>query len=359
MDFKLSKIRSDAKKYSYVNSRTRERFLTLIELCKACEGNVFKLTDPDFETAGSKYRRSGRSVRRWLKAYLENGPAGLIAKKAKGKAAIPIRGHVAAKIMRYRELYHWGAEVIQKHLEREHGINLGLYRINRYLRKKSLLKRIRRKKQKMHTRKVFIASPGEHTQIDVKYYPHRLERDQKAYVYNFKDHASKWSYKKAYDSFGPSETADFMAEVIAFFPYRIWSVQTDNGVEFTNRFLSHVDKPKEHALDRLLKRHGIRHRLIPPGVKELQGLVERSHREDDEELYHRIRPNTFKELNHLLYAHQERVNQTRLRKPLGWKSANEFLEEYGQDLERQKTEIERLKEKFHYWINGAFEPKAA
>lgn len=37
MDFKLSKIRREAKQYSYENERTRVRFLALIELCKRCE----------------------------------------------------------------------------------------------------------------------------------------------------------------------------------------------------------------------------------------------------------------------------------------------------------------------------------
>jgi hypothetical protein len=36
MDFKLSRIRVEAKRFSYTNDRARIRFLAVIELCKRC-----------------------------------------------------------------------------------------------------------------------------------------------------------------------------------------------------------------------------------------------------------------------------------------------------------------------------------
>lgn len=115
-------------------------------------------------------------------------------------------------------------------------------------------------------------------------------------------------------------------------PFAIKRAQTDNGVEFTNKYISHCDDPKIHALDEFCASHEIRHVLIPPGEKELQGLVERSHRQDDEELYHRIRPRTLDEFNLLLSKHCEWRNSKRRRKALGWKTSIEFLEDYTQRI---------------------------
>jgi len=46
-------------------------------------------------------------------------------------------------------------------------------------------------------------------------------------------------------------------------------LQSDNGTEFTFKYLSHTNEPKEHALDRFCLDKKIRHVLIPPGEKEL------------------------------------------------------------------------------------------
>jgi len=111
-------------------------------------------------------------------------------------------------------------------------------------------------------------------------------------------------------------------------PFKIARLQTDNGVEFTNYFLSHIDNPRPHILDIVCDENGIRHRLIPPGEKELNGLVERSHRADDEEFYHRTQARSISHLNELLQQHNQFRNYQRRRKPLGWRTPNEWLEEY-------------------------------
>ena len=51
-----------------------------------------------------------------------------------------------------------------------------------------------------HTKKVVVHNPGEHTPMDVKYQTKLLQNKSKAYVYNFIDHASNWSFKRAYSA---------------------------------------------------------------------------------------------------------------------------------------------------------------
>ncbi len=338
MDLKLSILGEEAKEFRNNNSRVFKRFLALIELLKFRQKHGC-VRECDYEQIAARFEVSGRTLYRWEAAYLKSGAVGLIPKKSRGRSAQPVRGHTAKKIREMRKLYNWGAEVIQAHLDLDHGIKISRYRINRYLRSKGLLTRKKCKHRLKHTKVVEVKNPGQHTQTDVKHLPRLLSNRRKCYVYNFVDHASKWAFKKAYDSYGPSETKDFMNSVIANAPFKISRLQSDNGVEFTNKYISKIEDPKPHALGILCDRHGIRHVLIPPGEKELQGLVERSHRQDDEELFHRIHPKDLVEFNKLLADHCEWRNSKRRRKALGWKTSNQFLAEY----ESKKEEVSELK----------------
>jgi transposase len=327
MDLKLEVLRQEVKQFRRNSPRVLKRLLALIELTKFRRKHG-RVRESDYEQLAARQETSARTLYRWEAAYELGGLRALLPLKAPGRKARTIRGHTARKITEMRKLYNWGAEVIQAHLRLDHDVLLSRHKINRFLRNKGLLFRKKCKPRSKHTKVVQVDHPGEHTQTDVKYLPHILGNGQKCYNYNFVDHASKWSYKRAYDSFGPGETRDFMQAVVKAAPFAITRSQTDNGVEFTFKYVSHFDETKTHALDEFCASHGIRHVLIPPGEKELQGLVERSHRQDDEELFHRIRPQNLAELNALLITHCEWRNGERRRKALGWKTSDEFIAEY-------------------------------
>ena len=349
MDLKLQILRQEVKQFRKSSPRVLTRLLALIELTKFRQ-KWQHVSELEYEQIGARLEISGRTLYRWEAAYARGGARALVPGKASGRPSSPIRGHTAGKIRQMRELYNWGAEVIQAHLKHDHGILLSRYKINRSLKKMGLLFRKKCKTRKKHTRVVQVEHPGAHTQMDVKYLPRLLGNRRKCYNYNFVDHASKWSFKRAYDSFGPSETRDFMHAVTQAAPFVITRSQTDNGTEFTHKYRTHLDAPKVHALDDFCDSHGIRHVLIPLGEKELQGLVERSHRQDDEELFHRIKPHDLAELNMILSQHCVWRNAKRRRKALAWKTSDEFLAEYGtknqpilraEDEEKtEKTQIE-------------------
>lgn len=73
--------------------------------------------------------------------------------------------------------------------------------------------------------------------------------------------------------------------------------------------------------------------MIPPGEKELQGLVERSHRQDDQELFSRIKPWDLEEFNDELERYYKWRNDSRRFKKLGWESANSWLALYQEEKE--------------------------
>lgn len=332
MDLNLQVLRQEVNQFRKSNPRVVMRLLVLIELTKFRQ-KWGKVSEQDYERLASRFEASGRTLYRWEAAYKLGGAAALIPDKSKGRPAQTVRGHTAKKIREWRKLYNWGAEVIQAHLLHDHSMKLSQHKINRYLRKKGLLFRKKCKPKKKHTKVVYVSRPGAHTQTDVKHLPHLLANHKKCYVYNFVDHASKWAFKRAYDSYGPSETKNFMTHVMLAVPFTITRLQSDNGVEFTNKYISHVDNPRAHALDELCANKQIRHVLIPPGEKELQGLVERSHRQDDEELYHRIKPRDLEDFNKLLAEHCRWRNARRRRKALGWKTSDGFLADHKKKIE--------------------------
>lgn len=333
MNFKITTLRREAKAWRKISPRICFRLLLLIELEKFRQKHRAgrqRLSDADYELVACRFGKSGRTLRRYAQSYLEKGVQGISPRAIRGRRAVPIRGRLAQMILGWRRRYHWGAEVIQAHLFHDHGIRIGRYRLERFLRHRGLLKKVRRKKKNKHTRRVRIEHPGAFTQIDVKYVTRALRSGSRAYVYSFVDHASKWRFKRAFEMFGNLQTKAFLEELLLAAPFRIKCIQSDNGGEFTNRFNSHPDDPKPHLLDEICAREGIRHKLIPPGEKELQGLVERNHRQDEEELYHRLekRVHSISGLNSQLDEYCRWANSRRRRKALGWQTSLQWLEEY-------------------------------
>jgi transposase len=265
--------------------------------------------------------KAERTLDRWGKRYEAEGAEGLRNRPKPGRPRKKwLRGKQAGKILALRRKYGWGAEVLKAHAKKMFGIDASLYSIRQLLKRKKLTRAVRRKRKSKHTRKVKIHVPGQHTQIDVRHLD-PMRDEKKRYVYNFVDHASKWTFKRVYDSYGPSETKDFMIRLLNHCPFFIARLQADNGIEFTNRFLGGA----EHVLERICKSEGIRLRFIPPGEKELQGLVEGHHRIDKDEFFERIGKHSVEETNRLLAEHLLFRNGVRGFKTNGWMSPDEYL----------------------------------
>jgi len=280
---------------------------------------------------------SDRTIQSWKKNYQELGADGLGKLKATGRPPVAIRPRILRIITAYRKMFRWGSEVIQAHLKYDHNYEVSRHKIEKFLDDSGVRnshpcttrKRQLAQKKKKHTAIVVVDNPGEHTMIDVKYQTHLLGCKEKCYVYNFIDHASNWSFKFAYSRYNAINTVDFMSRVVKECPFTIKRLQSDNGVEFTYKYVSVCsDEPKEHPLDTFCNEFNIAHKLVPPGEKELQGLVERSHRQDDQELFSRINPFILSEFEALLKVFVVDRNAKRRFKKLGWKTPDEWLESY-------------------------------
>src|SRR5215210_9050921 len=73
------------------------------------------------------------------------------------------------------------------------------------------------------------------------------------------DRTSKFAFARLVESAGKMEAAQFLRDLIEAVPYRIHTVLTDNGVQFTRRKQDIWDSG--HIFDRVCDEHGIEHRL--------------------------------------------------------------------------------------------------
>ena len=82
-------------------------------------------------------------------------------------------------------------------------------------------------------------TPGQRIQIDVKFVLNAClvgeAAGQKFYQYTAIDEYSRFRILEAFEEHSTYSSAEFIKHVVNAFPYAIECVQTDNGLEFTNR----------------------------------------------------------------------------------------------------------------------------
>ena len=171
--------------------------------------------------------------------------------------------------------------------------------------------------------------PGEKVQIDVKEVPFcclrgdAVKYNRHFYQWTAIDECTRLRYVYAFEEHTPDNTVKFVNMLKDAFPFDIKAIQTDNGTEFTYRFISDsVISP----LDTLLDKMHIEHILIPPRTPWHNGKVERSHRNDQRYFYDWETFRTVDELNMKLAEHLKWSNSKKMR-TLGWKSPLEILKE--------------------------------
>ena len=107
----------------------------------------------------------------------------------------------------------------------------------------------------------------------------RLDSNPKFYLFCAIDRVSKVVFVRLYQNQTRENSVKFLKEVIEYFPYRIHTILTDNGPQFTHTFLTKSQRPKSvHQFDLICKRQMIRHRLIKFRHPWTNGQVERMNR---------------------------------------------------------------------------------
>lgn len=185
------------------------------------------------------------------------------------------------------------------------------------------------KKSREQRRYPELLEPGEKVQIDVKEVPYnclrgKTLRDGKhLYQWTAIDECTRMRFVYGFEEHTPENTVRFLAMVIKAFPFKSKTIQTDNGTEFTYKFIS---DERISPFDKVLNKLGIKHKLIPPRTPWHNGKVERSHRNDQRYFYDWETFRSVEELNEKLEKHLIWSNNKTMR-TLGRKSPIQLLAE--------------------------------
>ena len=220
-----------------------------------------------------------------------------------------------------------GPERISYDLKKKFKIKCAVSTVAAILKRKGLVTKLYRAAlTKKHLKRYRRPWPG-YLQMDFKYTPFLVE-DKKTYQLSVVDHHSSWRFIRSYENREITTVISFLKDLEKEAPFIIIQIQTDNAVEFTDKYSSHHKglKPTEcHDVDLWCAEHGIEHRLIPIGQKELNGKVENTHRFDDREFFSQTKANTYLELEKATRVYNQYWNQERPTKTLGWQTPAEVL----------------------------------
>lgn len=186
-----------------------------------------------------------------------------------------------------------------------------------------------KKKSRVHRRYPEILKPGEKVQIDVKEVPYnclrgKALRDGKhLYQWTAIDECTRMRFVYGFEEHTPENSVKFLKMLIKAFPFKIQTIQTDNGTEFTYKYIS---EERICPFDKALEILRIKHKLIPPRTPWHNGKVERSHRNDQRYFYDWETFRNVEELNQKLEKHLEWSNNKSMR-TLGRKSPAQMLKE--------------------------------
>lgn len=182
---------------------------------------------------------------------------------------------------------------------------------NWWKRRNLIVNRHRRKRVKS---KLFNRAKlsGELVQIDTKFLP------QKKYQYTAIDVVSKWRYLEAYQKLNQENSIDFVQKLLIKARMKgitIKLIQTDNGLEFQSEF------------EEYLKSFDIKLQHTWIHTPDQNGVVERSHRTDDEEFYQEtdIDYSNLEDINNKLKVWLEHYNTKRLHFSLNYQTPEEYL----------------------------------
>jgi transposase InsO family protein len=176
--------------------------------------------------------------------------------------------------------------------------------------------------------------PGQRVQIDVKFVPAACvvgsAEGQKFYQYTAIDEYSRYRYIEAFDEHSTYSSTVFLEHMLKAFKFPVHCVQTDNGLECTNRLASSHHKPT--MFEKALAKHNITHKLIRPFTPRHNGKVERSHRKDNEYFYATHTFYSFDDFAKQLKVHNYKYNRFPMR-PLHWKAPIDYVRSFLTDGE--------------------------
>ena len=188
-----------------------------------------------------------------------------------------------------------------------------------------LVDKVKRRPPRRHDRRFpELLMPGEKVQIDVKEVPYHclrgklLRENKHLYQWTAIDECTRLRFLYIFEEHTPENSVKFLRMLKKVFPFKIQTIQTDNGMEFTYKYISETE---ECPFDRVLRELGIAHKLIPPRTPWHNGKVERSHRNDqryfyDWETFRTVEEAREKLKQHLIWSNNKPMRTLKNKTPL-------------------------------------------
>jgi transposase InsO family protein len=153
------------------------------------------------------------------------------------------------------------------------------------------------------------------------------------YLFVAIDRTCKFAYAELHEEANKMVAAQFLRHLVAAVPYKIHTVLTDNGIQFTNRKRDHYAFP--HIFDRVCQAYGMRHRLTKTNHPWTNGQVERMNRTLKEATVKKFYYQTHQHLKEHLHAFLMAYNFAKRLKTLQGLTPYEYIRQCWQkDPER-------------------------
>lgn len=113
--------------------------------------------------------------------------------------------------------------------------------------------------------------------IDIKYLPKMQDESHRSYLFVAIDRATRWVHLAVFPDKTAHSAQCFLQEVVEKAPFIINKLLTDNGKEFTDRYIPNGEREPtgNHVFDQVCAQHNIEHRLTKPAHPQTNGMVER------------------------------------------------------------------------------------
>lgn len=279
--------------------------------------------------AARRYHTSRQQVWRWRKKY--DGTVHSLANKSTRPHSHP-KQHTKEELElikhKYRYHGHEGLAQVYRKLK-DVGYTRTYDSMCIQIRKMKLNKNKKRKSYpKSKYKKPKITYPGEQVQIDVKYVPNECigfaSYHSRYYQITAIDLYSRKRYMELVEENSTYTTSEFLKRLEDNLGFKIDLVQTDNGFEFVN---DPDTTSKKTRFEKQLKKMEIGHKRTRPYSPWQNGVVERSHRIDNELFYSRRRFKSYSQMLKAFKRYSRRYNNI-ARKILKFNTPNEMVEQY-------------------------------
>lgn len=277
--------------------------------------------------AAELYGVSLSSVKRWCKRYDGKDWRSLVEKSHRPhshpKQHTEEEEMIISKAFWAKyERYGWDGVYAEA---KEHGYTRSRSGMIYAAKRLELVKKSKQRPPRRHDRRYpELSTPGEKVQVDVKEVPYNclrgdlLRYNKHLYQWTAIDECTRMRFVYGFEEHTPENSVKFLKMLVKAFPFKLQTIQTDNGTEFTYKYISDTE---ECPFDKALRELKIEHKLIPPRTPWHNGKVERSHRNDQRYFYDWETFRSVDELNqkltqHLIWSNNKPMRTLNCKSPM-------------------------------------------